>query len=307
MNIDTSLLREKFTIREKTKHQDDQALKIKCPSTRMPINLQTGTLPKEKFIIRSYNMHSATRMVSKIIHDYGKNGPIMSRAISLDWMELWDNSLSSYERRHNPDRWIAVYNKGKLIFSAGEHHSFLDVIEKCDVLNKGNYDKSIKMAERAFRQAGKDTEITCESTVALVSILGKYDGRCSMVLRSPAHTTTFNYSLKPLEKGGEINIPQGLSTAADFLEGVQIAYMIGLNSEKLNQGIIAKYSDEYKQMAKARDRLKDIQAQIDSMESRYKVRYRPERPNFELLITETENYARDIILTEEKDAEIYIE
>lgn len=308
MNIDTSLLREKFLIQEKTIHQGDNALKINCPSTRMPINLQSGALPKETYIIRSYNMHSGTRMVAKIIHDYEKNGPIMSRAISLDWAELWDTSLSSYERRHNENRWIAIYHKGALIFSAGDHHSFLDVIEKCDALNNGDYEKSIKMAEKAFLQAGKDTKITCDSTVALVSILGKKDGRCSMVLRGPSKTTTFNYSLKPLEKTEQLNIPQGLSTAADFLEGVQLAYMIGLNTEKLNKGVILKYSDEEKQMVKARERLKELEAQIDSMESRYKVRYRPERPNFEILIAETEKYAKDTMLTDDDgDEEAYID
>lgn len=301
MNIDTSLLREKFTIREKTEHQGDKALKIVCPSTRMSINLQSGELPKETYVIRSYNMHSGTRIASKIIHDYEKNGPLMSRSISLDWTELWDNSLSSYERAHHTDRWVAIYHKGVPIFSAGEYHSFLDVIEKCDYMNKGNYDKSIKIAEQAFRQAGKDTTITCDSTVALISILAKDSGRCSMVIRGPSNTTTFNYSLKPLDKNKTLNIPQGLSTAADFLEGVQLAYMVGFNSEKLNQGIISKYSDEEKKMVKARERLTELNSLINSMERRYKVRYRPERPNFETLIFQTEKHAKNTVLTDDDD------
>ena len=305
MNIDTSLLREKFVIREKTKHQGDNALKINCPSARMPISLQSGGLPKETYIIRSYNMHSSTRMVSKIIHDYERNGPIMSRSIAIDWTELWESSISSYDRMHNKNSWVAIYHKGKPIFSSGEYHSFFDVIEKCDVLNKGNYDKSMRMAEKAFRQAGKDTEITCDSTVALISILGKNDGRCSMVLRGPNTTTTFNYSIRPLEQEGELNIPQVLSTAADFLEGVQLSYMVGLTSQKLNKGLIEKYSDEEKQMNRAQTRLTELNTHIGSMERRYKVRYRPERPNFETLILKTEKYAEKTLVT--KDDEVYID
>ncbi|PCI55970.1 MAG: hypothetical protein COB36_04025 [Alphaproteobacteria bacterium] len=303
MNIDTSLLREKFVIREKTKHQGDNALKIICPSTRMPISLQSGGLPKETYIIRSYNMHSSARMVAKIIHDYETNGPIMNRAI--DWAELWESSVSSYDRIHNKNSWIAIYHKGMPIFSMGEYHSFFDVIEKCDVLNKGNYDKSMKMAEKAFRQAGKDTKITCDSTVALISVLGKRDGRCSMVLRGPNTTTTFNYSIKPLKKDGRLNIPQVLSTAADFLEGVQLSHMIGLTSYKLNQGMIEKYSDKEKQMTRGKTRLTELNIQISSMEKRYKVRYRPERPDFEALILKTEKYAEETQVTE--DDEIYID
>ncbi len=305
MNIDTSLLREKFVIREKTKHQGDKALKINCPSTRMPISLQSGGLPKETYIIRSYNMHSSARMVSKIINDYEKSGPIMSRSVAIDWAGLWESSISSYDRMHNKNSWIAIYHKGMPIFSTGDHHSFFDVIEKCDVLNKGNYDKSMRMAEKAFRQAGKDTKITCDSTVALISVLGKSDGRCSMVLRGPNTTTTFNYSIKPLKKEGELNIPQVLSTAADFLEGVQLSYMVGLTSHKLNHGMIGKYSDEEKQMNRAKTRLTELNTQIGSMERRYKVRYRPERPNFETLIIKTEQYAEKTFVT--KDDEVYID
>ncbi len=305
MNIDTSLLREKFTIREKTEHQGDKAMKIICPSTRMSIHLQSGELPKETYVIRSYNMHSGTRIAAQLIHDYEKNGPIMSRSISIDWTELWDNSLSSYERIHNADRWVVIYHKGVPVFSAGEYHSFLDVIEKCDALNKDSYDKSIKIAEQAFRQAGKDTTITCDSTVALISILAKDSGRCSMVIRGPNNTTTFNYSLKPMDKNENLNIPQGLSTAADFLEGVQLSYMVGFNSEQLNQGVISKYSDEEKKMIKARERLTELNALINSMERRCKVRYRPERPDFETLILQTEKHAKNVDLHEED--EIYID
>ena len=307
MNIDTSLLRERFIIKE-TKPEDDESsgktLTIEARSNRMVLNLQAGKLPTETFIIRTDRMHTCARMVSLLIADYEKMGPISPRAKRIEWFEMWDKSLSHYERTYNPDRWIAIYQNGKPIYKTGHYHSFLDVIEQCDALNKGDYPNSLAVAEKAFKQAGKDIKIEYDSSIALVAILGKESGRCSMLLRAPDRTTTFNYSLKPLNPGERVNVTQGLSSASDFLEGVQLSYMVGINAERVNQGMTEKFSDESKQAVKARDRIDQLNAQINSMESRYKIMYRPERPMFEYLMGQAEKYARNNMVDED---EIYIE
>ncbi len=296
MHIDTSLLRERFTIREKTNDEEGKALEFNASSTRMKINLQSGELPPESFIVRAYNMHSCARMVSRIIADFEKNGPILSRKV--DWEELWDGALNSYERLYNQHRWVAVYHQGKAIFSSGEYHTFLDVIEQCDTVNKGDYDKSIPMAEDAFLQAGKHIRIQYETHVAIVAILGRKESRCSMVLRAANRSTTFNYNIKPADKSKKLNVAQGLGTAADFIEGVQMAYLIGVHNEKLRQELVEQYSDEDKQAVEARKRLAQIDSLIDSMENRFKVRYRPERPNFEQMIVMSEEFAKEHLINE---------
>ncbi len=304
MNIDTTLLREKFIIKEQQNSLQNKAMFIRCPSTRMYITLQAGNLPEEKYVVRTNNMHNCTRFVSKVIQNYEKHGPMAQRLLKGDWDELWDQALNSFERRYNPERWICVYHKGMPIFQSGKHQQFFDVIEKCDLVNKGKYDKSILMAENAFYKAGKDVKIIFESSVALVAMLDKSNIKCSMALRGPDKTTTFNYSLKPIEEGEVLSIYQGLSTAADFLEGVQLSFLIGLNNEKINRGIIERYSDEYKKLENARKRLGKLNAQISSMENRYQVRYRPERPDFESLIAQTEKFALDHIMADE---DVYID
>ncbi len=293
MEIDTSLLREKFVIKEKNTGKGAKALSLICPSTRMPVDLQSSELIKEKFIIRSCNMHSCARMAAQIIYEYDKGGSLINRAIKVDWAQMWDKALSSYERRYNDNRWVAVYHKGKPIFSSGERHPFLDVIEQCDIVNKGSYEESIQLAEEAFAKAGKKINLDYDSNIALVSILGKKDGRCSMVLRGAGKTTIFNYSIKPKKKDDKIHIPQGLSSAADFLEAVQLSYMVGINNEKIELGIIKKYSDEYRQTMEARKRISELNALINSMENRYNVHYRPERPDFDLIIELSEKYAQE--------------
>ena len=256
MHIDTSLLREKFSIKEQ---KNDTPLTIKASSNRMVLNLQAGELPTETFVVRTNSMHSCTRITALIIADYEKTGPLATRIKSIDWKDMWDKALNDYERRYNPDRWLAIYHQGKPVFFYGHYHSFLNVIEHCDFLNKGDYAKSIELAETAFNA------------------------------------------------GDNINLTQGLSSAGDFLEGVQLAYLIGINTERLNQELIEKFSDEAKQTHHARERLNQLDAQINSMENRYKVRYRPERPMFDFIIGQAEKYARANPIESSGEDEIYIE
>lgn len=301
MNIDTSLLREKFIIRENTSSDSEgKPLEIIAPSNRMPISLQTGQLPPESFVIRTRNMHGCTRMVAQIISDYKRHGPITPRIKTINWHELWDNCLSSYERLHIPERWVSVYHNGKRIFSEGDFHSFLDIIEQCESINKKEYEYAIELAKNAFTKTGRDVSIEYDSNVALVTIAGKKESRCSMVLRGPDKTTTFNYTVRPKREEETIKLPQVLSSAGDFLEGVQLSYMIGMNNEKIEMGLIERYGEEGLKTKAARARINELYAQINSMENRYVLRYRPERPDFDFIISETEKFAEKFLKEQQK-------
>jgi hypothetical protein len=296
MKFNISLLREKFVIREKDTDEDTHAkkLNIVAPSTRMPVSLslQSSSLPPEDFVIRTHNMHSCARMAAKLITDFEKRGPIMSRQISLKWDKLWEDCLTPYERAHVENLWVCIYHKGKPIFQTGEHHSFLDVIEKCDSLNKGKYDDSIAMAERAFKQAGTDVTITYDSNVALVAELELKKSRCGMILRNPVRTTTFNITIEEIDNTGHMNIALGLMASADFLEGIQLAFFVGAQQEKLRRGDIKEFSPEYKKMREARSRIVMLDAEIGAIENMYKVRYRPEKPSLQEIVTLSERIAR---------------
>ncbi|MGH1455780.1 MAG: hypothetical protein ACRBDI_03275 [Alphaproteobacteria bacterium] len=290
MQIDTSLLREKFVIRERNPSSASNAIKITALSNRMAITLKAGEMPGENYIIRSSNMHSCVRFAALLLAEFERLGPLLSRTIKINWHEMWDNSLSPFERLHNPDRWICLYSKGKIVFSEGKHHQFLDVIEQCDIVNKESYDKSIRLAESAFSQAGKDVAIEFDSNVALVCALSRIEGRCSMIIRGPGNTHTFNCNLKPDQGEKKINIVHGLSISADILEAVQLCYRVGENNVLLEMGKIKKFSDEYNLTIAAKKRIHEVNIQLSSMENIYAIRYRPERPNFDHIIDMTERY-----------------
>ncbi len=285
MDIDTSLFREKFIINEKS--AKSKSLNLICPSTRMAIDLPTG----ETFVIRTNNMHSCVRMAALAIRDYEKNN-----VVTNDWEELWNKSLNLYEREYNQDGWVAIYNEGDNIFSSGKHHQLFDVIEKCDAVNNESYEDSIILAEDYFAKVGKKIDMIYDSNVALVAILNGSNGRCSIMLRGISKNTTFNYSMKPIDKSQDLDIYQGLSAAADFLEAVQLAYMVGVNNAKLSHGLIKRYSDEDKQSMKALDRIAVLNKKINQMEKIYSIHYRPERPNFKRIISLSEAAAKSDLL-----------
>lgn len=291
MNVNTSLLREKFTIRGMETPGQESSLAPHVHSNRMPVALKAGDGVSEDYVVRAQNMHLCARMAAHLIRDYDKGGPLLHRVIPYKWEEVWAETVSGYEIAYNPERWVCVYHKGKPVFESGKRHPFLDVVEKCDAVNKdGGYDDSLKLAEDAFRRLGKDVQIAYDSSIAIVLNLEKTQGRCGMILRGPERTTTFNYHLESAKKI-PVNPSQCLRVAAALLEGIQLSFMIGIANEKLRAGIIDSTAHEARQAREAKRRIATLNGEISSLETHYKVRYRPERPDFNRIIFEAEKIA----------------
>jgi len=292
MDLNASLLREKFTIKEKPSDSKEKGLDTIAPSTRFPLDITYAELPSKRYIIRTNNMHNCVRVAANLIDNYERHGPLEHRKTPINWSTLWGAAFSPYERLYSKKPWISIYHKGEQIFSHGKHHAFFDVIEKYDALNKNDNDyvNSLKLAKDAFSQAGKQVDIEYETNIALVAYLSELENRCSMILRWADKTTTFNYSMSPLTDQIELTPTHSLITAAYFLEGVQLSFFIGKNTALIERNIIEKLSEQDIQAHKARERLAELQAQIDSVERSYKIRYRPERPNFDYIINHAEKF-----------------
>lgn len=293
--LNTSLLRERFIIHDPYSDLDLQEGLIIAASNRMTVELRNdaGKL-LETFIVRTQNMHSCVRMAARIIQSFVQAGPLLNRSNPYDWEAAWDAIINDYEHTYNPNRWICIYNQGRPIFKTGKHHPLLDVIEKCDARSNGNYDASIPMAEDAFKQTGKVVKIDYDGNVALAVHLEARQGRCGVIMRGPNRTTTFNFSVQVRDKGG-LNFPQCLGTCAAFLEGIQLAFMIGMNEEKIKLGIIERQSSEEKQTREARRRLGRLNAEIANLEGAFEVRYRPEKPEFQHVLMDAEKLAQKIL------------
>ncbi|MCB1784231.1 MAG: hypothetical protein KDI13_09570 [Alphaproteobacteria bacterium] len=300
MNINTSLLREKFIIRDLEAEEEDNALNLEVRSNRMAVPLRSGDLEEEIYVVRAHNMHSCARMVSRIVHSYSHVGPIASRNPPFDWEDAWNTVIDDYERAYIPEHWVCVYYKGRILYESGDHHPFLDIIEKCDAVNKGDYEKSIKLAQDAFSKAGKNIDIKYESNIALVVDIERQKGRCGMILRGPERTTTFNMTMERSETRKTLDASQCITAASAFLEGIQLAFKVGINLEKISIGKIKQYSPEEKATREARRRLGRLNAEINTLQNNAKVRYRPERPDFFEIVVISERLAQKTLRSSEE-------
>lgn len=292
----SSLLREKFTLRDALDDLSDDPPVIAL-SNRMAITLDSHQKDEpETFVVRTQNMHSCVRLCAAIAKEYQERGPLMTRATPYSWSSSWNDVIKGYEKDWNPGIWCAIYFKGRTVFENGERHPFLDIIEKCDAASGQSYDESVLFAEKAFAQAGKSMKITHDANVALIVSIKDEEAKCGVILRGANRKTTFNYTVKKLRlRGDDVRVPTILTTAAAFLEGVQLAFAVGMTNKKRSLGLIQKYSDEDRKGKRSTERLSNLTLAIETFEAKFNVHYRPDRPSFPEMVRDAEAFALTIL------------
>lgn len=292
----STLLREKFTLRDPSGDLSDTP-PVVALSNRMVLPLTSKAVEEsETFVVRTQNMHSCVRLSAAISKEYFDRGAIMKRVMPFRWENLWRDVIKGYEKDWNPDIWCAVYHKGRLVFEEGARHPFLDIIEKCDAVNREGYGESVKFAEAAFQQAGKAMKIEHDSNIALVISIKDDEAKGGVILRGANRKTTFNYAVTPKKMNGEpVRIPTILTISAAFLEGVQLAFSVGMTNKKRSHGLIEKYSDEDRKGKRGAERLANLTQAIEGVERKYVCKYRPDRPEFQAMVREAEEFASKIL------------
>ncbi len=297
LEFKSSLLREKFILRDALGDDLSDSAPVIALSNRMALMLsnENGEQP-ETFIVRTQNMHSCVRLCAAISKEYSERGAITGRVMPFRWDNLWGDVIKGYEKDWNPNIWCAIYFKGRPIFEYGEHHPFLDIIEKCDAASGQSYDDSVKFAEQAFGQAGKAVTIEHQANVALIVSITQEEAKCGVILRVADRKTTFNYNVKRKKNGiDNVRIPTILTASAAFLEGVQLAFTVGMTNKKRSIGMIETYSDEDRKGKRGVERLVNLGNAIESLEKKYIVHYRPDRPDFQAMVRDAESFAMTIL------------
>ena len=300
MEINTTLLRERFVIRDT---ENEGAATIVAVSNRLALPMHDGNGDlADTFIIRAQNMHSCIRMSAQLLQSFIRSGPLLSRNTPFDFADAWEKACSDYEIFYNKNRWVAVYHKGVEIFSSGQHHSFLNVIEKCDSKNPGNYDRSVKIAEDAFSKMGRKISISYEANIGMVLNVKPEIGRCGLVHRGVDRNSTFNFISEPAE-AETVSPVHCMNICACFLEGLQLSFLIGTTNDKLRLSLVKKFSAEEKQAEQAVARIGQLGIELDVFESRYKLKFRPEKPEFSQAIIDAERAHRKNYTAREAKAE----
>ncbi len=296
LEFNSSLLREKFIIQ--SQDQDDEP--IVAFSNRLAVSLVSPDgIDNETFIIRTQNMHSCARLAASIIKNFSEKGTLAHRATSVQWNELWGDIIKGYEKIWNPNIWCTIYYKGRIVYEDGEHHSFLDIIEQCDAANKDNYESSVELAEDIFSRAGKKVKIDHEANVALVVSANAEKAKCGIIVRAAKSVTTFNYTATSKEDSDrKIHPYTTLTVAASFLEGVQLAFQIGMMKKKKEYKLIEQYSDEDRHLRRATNRMANLNKAISNYEGFFNVIYRPDRPIFKDIVIKAEELAAKVLRPE---------
>lgn len=280
------LLREKFTINHAETKLNVMSNRIHCP-----LHDKDGNLV-EDLVIRGKNLYDCIRFLAKILENFDMRGSFINRKGDVDWLRMWNACQSKYEQEFKDNNWIIIYHNGKAIFRDGEYHPFLDMIEKFapeDGETKQSYDKAVHRAEDAFRQLGKTFTIHHDSNTAMKININEPDISCSNILRKDGKIQTFNFSCKLQESTGTLRayIPFILSSASTA-EAMQLSFSLGRLLAKQKQGQIKKGSTEASFLNKTHQRVERLKAEISNLEMNNKVRYRPEKPDFNLMTQQAE-------------------
>lgn len=271
-----SLLREKFTIRD----LGSDSPPVIALGNRLKIDL-----PKQKtpLIIRGHSMHMTLRYGAEILKHLSFIGQVENIETLMDWEELWNKLIKPFENDHVPDTWIALYYEGKVVYQSGHHHMFFDIIEQTEfkqsTVSEG-YDQSIIMAQNAFKQMGRSVMIEQESHVGFVLDDGKDEMRFAVILRTPEQKATFIGRLSESEEHKIRPYDYAcMQLAADYIEGINMAVRSGFMDKDISSGDMSYEGQKFYTLVQKR--MKSMILGIDQAERKYKVLYRPEKPDFQ--------------------------
>ena len=298
--FNATLLREKFIIKDAMPEKQADQKPVIALANRLSLPLYSPRLDShETLIVRAQNMHTCVRLGARLAQDFNDHGPLLGREPDYDWQDAYDAITKGYETKFNPNLWAAIYYQGRVVFEKGaaDRHPFLDVIEQCDARNNADYEKAVAVAEDAFKQAGKMVTIEHDANVALLVNVTEDEGKCGIILRGPARTTTFSFTAKKRPARG-VRASSCLSASAAFLEGIQLAFQVGMIRQKIHYDLIGKSSEEAHKGEDASQKLYRLNGAISQFENMYDVRYRPEKPDFKTMVEEAEEFARKLLSAE---------
>lgn len=273
-----SLLREKFTIRE---------IGLDATPTIALGNRLLIDLPGQKtpLIIRGHSMHMTLRLGAELMKQLSYLTHIENVETMFDWAKLWAKHADQYEKTVTPETWIVIYYKGQIIFEESPHHGFLDIIEQCEYKNnmKGeHYQKSLIMAQQAFQQMGRSVMIEEESHVGFIlDNEDRLEMRFAIILRMPGHRGTFVVRLSKNAVRPETH--DALMIAADFIEAINMAVRLGFLEKQLTQQKKGSISELIKNQSVFSKRLSTLSVRVQQAETKFTMKYRPERPDFKLI------------------------
>lgn len=280
MSLNATMIRERVIIQDPA---------LGKSGSRILSNRLVLPISGELLVVRGQNMHSASRFAGRLYKKALDEGGILAAVRKEeDVAEVWAKVYEEAALASPADNWGSVYVSGNPIFASSPQHPFLDAIEKQVSNNENNYDLNVMLASETFTAAGHpNMRIDHSTNVALILNVTDDQARMGLIYRHPRRTTTFSFTALP-NLGRTIKtsslleeVPLVLEVSADFLESIQICFALAADGAK---GI----DQNFEKQDTLKYRLGDLRKSIDGFESELKVSYRPERPDMNRFLLETQ-------------------
>lgn len=287
-DFSTSLIREKVSFVDGGRHdnpalgQTADGVVLRSNRITLPLENENG---KENIVIRAQTTSLALMLAHKVLYSFYRTGLFKVRDQPYDWQGVWDSVLSDYERAYNPNAWCCIYRDGDPVFRTLDI-PYMDVIEKCALLDLDNYDAAFSRAEEAMRKLGMKVSIDTELSVSAVFNDNRSEGkmRCGIIQRGKAQKMTFNYVVVGGEK--HLRIEQSILAAAHLLEAINLKLCIQDLQSRKRGGEILQASAENRKLRAAAARSSMLFKAVSNFEENFDVHYRPEKPDIGINISE---------------------
>ncbi len=270
-----ALVREKTHVYEKDKKTDKRGPLIETlKANRCQFNVDQTIIS-----LRSQYIYQALRYAAKIIDDYEKKGPFSSRFVH--WEKWWQEIMTSFDEKLNAMGWVQVYVDGHSYFKTKKNH-FFEILEKCIMVGElKNYDDALIVAEDLFGKSGLPVSLQDETILTANIREGKDAFHCGFinVVASSDNGGQMMFSFKISKNSNNPpKFQQILTISADLIESMQLTARLAGYKKRVIADPDALSDEEIEIATEIRVRRNKLEARIDTAESIYEFKYRPERP-----------------------------
>lgn len=277
-----TLFREKSTVQKfgfaGGQADDEPVLDVR--SNRVTLSLKSGGI-QETVVVRGQNIPGTLRLTALVIERFNRQPTLFSEEdySQTDWMELWAQRVSTYDKQFGGDAWVSLHHDGQTVFTTNPSTA----IEEIETVARGGdvTDKVVRNA--AYRILGSTEDVVTEhdsQTAVVITPFASYH-RAAILERRGGRTGSFAVSAhhppkpkKPVRYSGFINF------CADIIEALNLKVFLDRVKQMVEENHMSGPGVTPAQVAGAMGRKRDLMQFIVGYERANKITYRPERPEF---------------------------
>ena len=283
LEANITLFRERSVVQRLGAGNEPPVLDLR--SNRVALTLKVGQRTDE-VVVRGQNIPASLRLTALVAEHYERQPTLFSKEnyATLDWKSLWIQRQTAYERRFQPESWVSLHNRGRVVFSTSPPDTVETIVTAIESVARGADVQENLLREAARRLTDipiEDLVVQHESQTAVVftpfkdylrvAILERRDGRTSSFAISAYHST------KP---GDTLGIGTFVNFCADVAEALALRALHEKVKAQLENGRSYAARVPAAQIDAAAARKRDVMRFLDGFERAHRVAWRPERPSF---------------------------